>query len=92
MTKKFIWASSDTSGVGAEKKREKYKRALLADVEKCCKLTDLFLNSSAASASISANTASMLATQLSQHTREKDRTVRNMRKRKNKTSKRRMKR
>ena len=36
--------------------------------------------------------ALMVATQLSQHTREKDRTVRNMSKRKNKTSKRRMKR
>ena len=38
--------------------REKSKRALVADGEKCCKLTDLFLKSSAASASTSANTAS----------------------------------
>ena len=41
-----------------EKKREKSKRALLADGEKCCKLTDPFLKSSAASASTGANTAS----------------------------------
>ena len=44
----------------AEKKREKSQRALLlADGEKCCKLTDMFLKSSAASASTSANTASI---------------------------------
>ena len=43
---------------GAEEKREKSKRALLADGEKCYKLTDLFLKSSAASASTSTYTAS----------------------------------
>ena len=43
---------------GSGEKREKSKRALLADGEKCCKLTNLFLKSSAASASTSANTAS----------------------------------
>ena len=42
----------------AEKKKEKSQRALLAGGEKCCKLTELFLKSSAASASASANTAS----------------------------------
>ena len=41
---------------GAEKKKEKSPRALLAGGEKCCKLTELFLKSSAASASASANT------------------------------------
>ena len=49
-------ASSDTSG--ERRKKEKSQRALLADGEKCCKLTDLFLKSSAASASTCANTAS----------------------------------
>ena len=58
----------------------KSQRALLADGEKSCKLTDPFLKSSAASAS--ANTAS---------TNVSDR-VRNMSKGENKTSKRRMKR
>ena len=43
---------------GSREKREKSQRALLADGEKCCKLTDLFLKSSAAWASTSANTAS----------------------------------
>ena len=38
--------------------REIKETALLAGSEKCCKLTDLFLKSSAASASTSANTAS----------------------------------
>ena len=42
----------------AEKKKEKSQRALLAGGEKCCKLTELFLKSSAAWASTSANTAS----------------------------------
>ena len=40
---------SSTQG-GSREKREKSKRALLADGEKCCKLTDRFLKSSAASA------------------------------------------
>ena len=43
---------------GEWRNTEKSKRALLAGSEKCCKLTDLFLKSSAASASTSANTAS----------------------------------
>ena len=43
---------------GGEKKREKSKRAVLTDGEKCCKLTDLLLKSSAASVGTSANTAS----------------------------------
>ena len=43
---------------GSEEKREKTQRALLADGEKCCKLTDPFLKSSSASASAIANTAS----------------------------------
>ena len=43
---------------GSREKREKYKRALLDDSAKFCKLTDPFLKSSAASASTSANTAS----------------------------------
>ena len=43
---------------GASGEGEKCKRALLAEGEKCRKLTDLFLKSSAAWASTSANTAS----------------------------------
>ena len=44
--------------MGVEKKREKSQRALLlADGEKCCKLTDPFLKSSAASSSTNANIA-----------------------------------
>ena len=43
---------------GEQRKREKSKRALLAGGEKWCKLTELFLKSSAAWASTSTNTAS----------------------------------
>ena len=56
LAKKWIKASSDTWG--ERRKREKSQRALLAGGEKCCKLTELFLKSSAAWASTSANTAS----------------------------------
>ena len=67
---------------GGAEKREKSQRALLADGEKCCKLTDPFLKSSAASARTSANTASTnVSDKLSQHSMEKDRTVRNISKR-----------
>ena len=43
---------------GGSGEKEKSQRALLVDGEKCCKPTDLFLKSSAASASTSANTVS----------------------------------
>ena len=43
---------------GGSREREKSKRALLADGEKCFKLTHLFSKSSAVSVSTSANTAS----------------------------------
>ena len=49
--------SDEATQGGAEKKREKSQRALLANEEKCCKLTDLSIKWSAASASTSANTA-----------------------------------
>ena len=43
---------------GERREEREIQRALLADGEKCCKVTDPFLKSSAASASTSANTAS----------------------------------
>ena len=42
---------------GSREKRGRSQRSLLADGEKCCKLTDPFLKSSGASASTSADTA-----------------------------------
>ena len=58
LVKKWMEAWSDTRWETQGEKREKTQRAPLADSEKCCKLTDPFLKSSAASASTSANTAS----------------------------------
>ena len=49
--KKKKWIEVSRIKAEERKKKEKSKRALLADSEKCCKLTDLFLKSSTASAS-----------------------------------------
>ena len=56
LAKKWIEVSSDTRW--ERRKRETSQRALLVGGEKCCKPTDAFLKSSAASASTSANTVS----------------------------------
>ena len=56
LAKTWVEASSNTRG--ERRKRVKSKRALLADGDKCCKLTDLFLKSCAASASTGTNAAS----------------------------------
>ena len=68
--KKKNESTHEATRSGSGEKREKSQRALLlADGEKCCKRTDSFLKSSAASANVrtSANTASTNVSDTAEH-------------------------
>ncbi len=52
------WGTKRTEG-GAEKKREKTKNSLLAEGEKCAKITDLFSSISPGGCAASASNANM---------------------------------